>query len=153
ESVLSYINYPTKFDSSQAQAALEGTGIAVPPLETYAGKLWDYWARHLDPELFKDRSLSGAIGGRVVMITGASSGIGKETASKAAAAGATGLLVARSADKLAELREQIERDGGLAHIHQCDLTSREDIGRMTAEVLAEHGRVDVLVNNAGRSIR
>lgn len=153
EAVLSYINYPTRFDSSQAQAALEGTDISVPPLETYADKLWDYWVRNLDPDLFKDRSLSGAVGGRVVMITGASSGIGKATATKVGAAGATVLLVARSADKLAELKDEIEADGGIAHIHQCDLTSREDIERMLAEVMAQHGRVDVLVNNAGRSIR
>lgn len=153
ESVLSYIHYPTKFDSSQTQAALAGSGINVPPLEAYADKLWDYWVRNLDPELFKDRSLSGAIGDRVVMITGASSGIGKETAAKAAAAGATVLLVARSADKLAETRAQIEAGGGVAHIHQCDLADRADIERMVAEVLAQHGQVDVLVNNAGRSIR
>lgn len=153
ESVLSYVNYPTKFDSSQARAALEGSGITVPPLEAYVDKLWDYWARNLDPDLFKDRSLSGAISGRVVMITGASSGIGKETAAKVAAAGATVLLVARSADKLAATREQIEAAGGVAHIHPCDLSNQADIERMIAEVLDEHGRVDVLVNNAGRSIR
>ena len=76
-SVLVYINYPTDFDSTKAQLALEGTGIAVPPLPSYADKLWDYWERNLDPDLFKDRSLSGAIGGKVVLITGASSGIGK----------------------------------------------------------------------------
>lgn len=153
EAVLSYINYPTRFDSSATEKALEGSGITVPPLESYAYRLWDYWARNLDPELFKDRSLSGAIGGRVVMITGASSGIGKATAIKAAAAGATVLLVARSADKLAELHHEIVEDGGTAQIHQCDLTDRGDIERMLAEVLAEHGQVDVLVNNAGRSIR
>lgn len=153
ESVLTYINYPTKFDSSQTRAALEGTGIAVPPLETYADKVWDYWARNLDPDLFKDRSLSGAVGDKVVMITGASSGIGKETALKVGDAGATVLLVARSADKLADLRAEIVKRGGTAHIHQCDLASNEDIERMAAEVIAEHGGVDVLVNNAGRSIR
>ena len=58
-SVLTYVNYPTQFDSREAQAALEGTDITVPPLETYAGKLWDYWERNLDPDLFKDRSLAG----------------------------------------------------------------------------------------------
>jgi len=72
DSVLNYVNYPTKFDSSNTQAALEGTDIAVPPLEAYADRLWDYWERNLDPDLFKDRSLSGAIGGKRVMITGAS---------------------------------------------------------------------------------
>src|SRR5918994_2296814 len=56
-SVLVYVNYPTSFDSRQAQAALAGTDIRVPPLEAYAGRLWDYWERHLDPDLFRDRTL------------------------------------------------------------------------------------------------
>jgi NAD(P)-dependent dehydrogenase (short-subunit alcohol dehydrogenase family) len=152
-SVLVYINYPTSFDSTNAQRALEGTGISVPPLPSYADRLWDYWERHLDPDLFKDRSLSGAIGGKVVLITGASSGIGKAAALKSAAAGATVLLVARTPEKLEETRAEIDEAGGSAHIHRCDLSDIEDVERMATEVLEEHGRVDVLVNNAGRSIR
>lgn len=151
--VLVYINYPTKFDCSQTLLALEGTGIAVPPLATYADKLWDYWERNLDPDLFKDRSLGGAIGGKVVMITGASSGIGQAAALKVGEAGATVLLVARSADKLEETKAQIEEAGGTAEIFPCDLSDIEDVERMGNEVLLAHGHVDVLVNNAGRSIR
>jgi NAD(P)-dependent dehydrogenase (short-subunit alcohol dehydrogenase family) len=152
-SVLVYINYPTKFDSRDAQAALEGTGISVPPLPSYADKLWDYWERNLDPDLFKDRSLAGAIGGKVVMITGASSGIGKATALKAAAAGAKVLLVARTPEKLEQTKAEIEEAGGEAHIHRCDLSDTDDVERMANEALEQHGRIDVLVNNAGRSIR
>ena len=151
--VLVYVNYPTKFDCSNTLAALEGTDIAVPPLATYSDQLWDYWERNLDPDLFKDRSLGGAIGGKVVMITGASSGIGQAAALKAGAAGAKVLLVARSADKLAELKAEIEEAGGAAEIHPCDLSDTDDIERMASEVLINHGHVDVLVNNAGRSIR
>ena len=69
-SVLVYVNYPTHFDSRQTQAALEGTGIAVPPLEAYADKLWDYWERHLDPDLFRDRTLMGAARGRLGVVGG-----------------------------------------------------------------------------------
>jgi len=152
-SVLVYINYPTSFDSTNTQKALEGTDISVPPLPSYSDKLWDYWERNLDPDLFKDRSLSGAIAGKTVMITGASSGIGKAAAIKAAAAGAKVLLVARSPEKLEETKAEIEEAGGEAHIHPCDLSEIDDIEKMAAEVLAEHGRVDILVNNAGRSIR
>ncbi len=152
-SVLVYINYPTKFDSARTQEALEGTDISVPPLPSYADRLWDYWERNLDPDLFKDRSLSGAIGGKTVLITGASSGIGKAAAVKAAAAGAKVLLVARTPEKLEETKAEITEAGGEAHIHRCDLSDISDVERMAAEVLAEHGRVDVLVNNAGRSIR
>jgi len=151
--VLSYFNYPTHFDSSKAEAALAGSGISVPPLESYADRVWDYWERTLDPDLFKDRSLSAAVRGKVVLITGASSGIGKATAVKAADAGATVLLVARSVEKLEETKREIEAGGGIAHIHRCDLADIEDVERMADEVLAYHGHVDILVNNAGRSIR
>jgi NAD(P)-dependent dehydrogenase (short-subunit alcohol dehydrogenase family) len=151
--VLSYFSYPTHFDSSNAEAALAGSGISVPPLESYADRVWDYWERTLDPDLFKDRSLSAAVRGKVVLITGASSGIGKAAAVKAADAGATVLLVARSVEKLEETKAEIEAAGGVAHIHRCDLADIEDVERMAEEVLAYHGRVDILVNNAGRSIR
>jgi short-subunit dehydrogenase len=151
--VLNYIDYPTRFDSTNAQAALAGSGIEVPPLETYADRVWDYWERNLDPGLFKDRSLSGAVRGKIVLITGASSGIGKAAAVKCADAGATVLLVARSVDKLEETKAEIERAGGVAHIHKCDMSDIEDIERMADEVLTYHGHVDILVNNAGRSIR
>ncbi len=112
---------PTTFDSTKTQKALKGSGIEVPPLESYATRVWDYWERNLDPDLFKDRSLSAAVRGKVVLITGASSGIGKATAVKVADAGATVLLVARSLDKLEETKEEIVAGGGTAHIHQCDL--------------------------------
>jgi NAD(P)-dependent dehydrogenase (short-subunit alcohol dehydrogenase family) len=152
-SVLVYINYPTDFDSTKAQEALEGTGISVPPLPSYAERLWDYWERNLDPDLFKDRSLSGAIGGKVVLITGASSGIGRAAAIRCGEAGAEVLLVARTPEKLEETKAEIEEAGGTAHIHQCDLSDLDDVERMAKEVLDQHERVDILVNNAGRSIR
>src|SRR3954452_9129455 len=152
-SVLVYINYPTDFDSTKTQEALEGTGISVPPLASYAERLWDYWERNLDPDLFKDRSLSGAVRGKTVLITGASSGIGRATAVKCGAAGASVLLVARTPEKLEETKQEIEDQGGTAFIHRADLSDLDDVERMAREVLDEHGRVDVLVNNAGRSIR
>ncbi len=150
---LRWINYPTRFDSTNTQRALEGSGISVPPLETYADRVWDYWERNLDPSLFTDSSLSGAVRGKVILVTGASSGIGKATAVKVADAGATVLLVARSVDKLEETKAEIERGGGVAHIHSCDMSDVEDVERMAEEVLTYHGHVDILVNNAGRSIR
>jgi NAD(P)-dependent dehydrogenase (short-subunit alcohol dehydrogenase family) len=151
--VLNYVNYPTRFDSTNAQAALEGSGIEAPPLETYADRVWDYWERNLDPDLFRDRSLSAAVRGKVILITGASSGIGRATAVKVADAGATVLLVARSVEKLEKTKEEIEAAGGVAHIHRCDMSDMDDVAQMAEEVLAYHGQVDVLVNNAGRSIR
>jgi short-subunit dehydrogenase len=152
-SVLTYVDYPTRFDSLATQEALAGSGIEVPALETYATRVWDYWERNLDPDLFKDRSLAGAVRGKVVLITGASSGIGRATAVKVADAGATVLLVARSVDKLEETKDEIIAAGGVAHIHRCDMADTEDVARMADEVLTYHGHVDILVNNAGRSIR
>jgi NAD(P)-dependent dehydrogenase (short-subunit alcohol dehydrogenase family) len=151
--VLVYVNYPTDFDCSNTLDALAGTDISVPPLAAYADRLWEYWEQNLDPGLPRDRTLTGAVRGRNVMITGASSGIGRATALKVGEAGGRVLLVARSTDKLAELKEEIERTGGLASIHPCDLSDVEDVERMAGEVLEEHGHVDILVNNAGRSIR
>ena len=55
---------------ARPQAALAGTDISVPPLEAYAGKLWDYWERHLDPDLFRDRTLIGAARGRLGLVGG-----------------------------------------------------------------------------------
>ena len=151
--VLSYIDYPSDYDCRDAQEALEGSGIQVPALEGYADKLWDYWERNLDPDLFKDRSLRGAIEGKVVVITGASSGIGRALAGRVGEAGATVVLVARSEEKLQETKAEIEEAGGTAAVHAGDLSDIEECDRLVEEILAEHGRVDVLVNNAGRSIR
>jgi short-subunit dehydrogenase len=141
------------FDARDAQRALSGTGIAVPPLDTYAHSLWDYWERNLDPDLFRDHSLAGAIKGKKVLITGASSGIGKETAYKIGDAGGEVLLVSRTREKLEEVAKEVERRGGTAHVHPADLSDTDDIERMANEVIDEHGGIDILINNAGRSIR
>jgi NAD(P)-dependent dehydrogenase (short-subunit alcohol dehydrogenase family) len=141
------------FDARDTQRALDGTGIAVPPLDSYAGKLWDYWERNLDPALFRDRSLATAIKDKRVLITGASSGIGLETALRIGEAGGTVLLVARTREKLEDVAKQVEAKGGTAHVHPADLSDLEDIERMAQEVIEQHGGVDVLINNAGRSIR
>jgi NAD(P)-dependent dehydrogenase (short-subunit alcohol dehydrogenase family) len=141
------------FDARDTQRALKGTGIAVPPLSTYAPRLWDYWERNLDPDLFRERSLASAIKGKKILITGASSGIGLETALKVGEAGGEVLLVSRTREKLEEVAKQIEEVGGIAHVHPADLSDLDDIDRLAQEVLDEHGGIDVLVNNAGRSIR
>ncbi len=146
-------DFQAKFDARDAQRALSGTGIAVPPLSTYAPQLWDYWERNLDPDLFRERSLAGSISGKRVLITGASSGIGLETALKVGEAGGEVLLVSRTREKLEEVARRVEEAGGVAHVHPADLANLDDIERLAAEVLSEHGGVDVLINNAGRSIR
>ncbi|MBS0438949.1 MAG: SDR family oxidoreductase [Proteobacteria bacterium] len=147
------INYPTRFDCRETERALKGTKIGVPDLNDYAWKLWDYWERHLDPDLFVDHSLSGKVRGRTVLITGGSSGIGKAAALKIAGAGAKVLICARGADELNATCKEIVDAGGVCHTYVADLTDPKSCDELVQKVLAEHKGVDILINNAGRSIR
>jgi len=153
ESVNLFINYPTRYDNRDTERALKGSGISAPSLRDYAPVVWDYWERNLDPDLFLDHSLEGNVKDKVVLITGASSGIGKSSAMRLAGAGAHVLLVARSADKLEETAAEITELGGECTIYQADVSNLEDCDRLVSEVLKDNGFVDILVNNAGRSIR
>lgn len=160
ESALQFLTYPTRYANDDTMAALAGSGLEVPDLESYAQLLWDYWENHLDPErdereraLKPSVSLEEAVSGKVVMITGATSGIGKATALKLARAGATVLVIARTPEKLSETLDEIGKIGGKAKAYQCDVSDMEECQRLVQEVLADFGHVDVLVNNAGRSIR
>ena len=89
------------------------------------------------------------IEGKVVLVTGASSGIGAETARYLAAAGARVLMGARRVDRLAELAEEIRNAGGTAIYRALDVTSRAANTAFVDAALAEFGQVDVIVNNAG----
>ncbi|HZQ60916.1 MAG TPA: SDR family oxidoreductase, partial [Casimicrobiaceae bacterium] len=151
--VFQFINWPTRYDSREATRALKGSGIAVPHVETYAAKLWDYWERNLDPDLFIDRSLAGRVRDKVVVVTGSSSGIGRATALKLADAGAHVILVARGEEKLLETKREIETAGGKASIYTADISDMASCDALVARVIAAHGGCDYLINNAGRSIR
>jgi NAD(P)-dependent dehydrogenase (short-subunit alcohol dehydrogenase family) len=153
EEVIEHIGFTAQFDTRDTERALAGSGISVPELDSYADRLWDYWERNLDPDLFKDRSFEHAINGRTVLITGASSGIGRSTAIKVAAAGGIPLLVARGVEKLEEVKAEIEAAGGAAHVYPTDLTDMEALEELRDRVLADHPTIDMIVNNAGRSIR
>ncbi len=151
--VLEFINYPTKFDSRETERALKGSNISVPPLEDYAWRLWDYWERHLDPDLFIDRSLRGHVKGKVVAVTGGSSGIGFATVIMMAKAGAKVAIVARDKEKLEETVKEIRDAGGQAWSYSADLAEIDACDRVVKEIQEELGPIDILVNNAGRSIR
>jgi NAD(P)-dependent dehydrogenase (short-subunit alcohol dehydrogenase family) len=151
--VFQFVNWPTRYDNREAIKALKGSGISVPDLETYAWVLWDYWERHLDPDLFIDRSLSGRVRDKVIVVTGASSGIGRATALKLAEAGARVILVARGEEKLLETKAEIDAAGGQAFICTADISDMASCDALVARVVKEHGGADYLVNNAGRSIR
>ncbi len=154
--MFTFLNYPTRFDRRETDAALEGTGIACPNLHDYAWVLWDYWERHLDPALFVDRSLKGTVGGKVVLITGGSSGIGLSAACRFAEAGAITIICARGEDKLAEAVKEIKASAGKdakVFSYSVDIADEAGCAEFVKTLHEQHGGVDFLINNAGRSIR
>ncbi len=163
DDILTFVNYPTRFDARETTAALRGSGINVPRLEDYAYRLWDYWERNLDPDLFIDRTLKGQVQGKVVLVTGGSSGIGLAAAHKLAQAGAITVIVGREQEKLDAAKKEIDTalkakngaatKGGQVVTFSADLASLESCDAMVAWLIDNYGGVDVLINNAGRSIR
>jgi NAD(P)-dependent dehydrogenase (short-subunit alcohol dehydrogenase family) len=153
DDMLTFVNYPTRFDCRDMQAALKGTGIVCPKLPDYAWRLWDYWERHLDPALHIDRSLRGTVGGKVVLVTGGSSGIGLAAAHKFAEAGAITLICGRDQAKLDEACKEAKARGYRFVAYAVDIADMADCDRFIQLLEANHGGVDFLINNAGRSIR
>ncbi len=153
EDMMTFVNYPTRFDRRETDKALAGSGIECPNLNDYAWRLWDYWERHLDPDLFIDRSLKGTVGGKVVLVTGGSSGIGLATAHKFAEAGATTIICGRDQDKLDEACKEAKAKGYQFIAYQADIADMADCDRFNQLLIQNHGGVDFLINNAGRSIR
>jgi len=153
EDMMNFVNYPTRFDCRETQAALKGSGIECPNLKDYAWRLWDYWERHLDPDLHIDRSLKGTVAGKVVLVTGGSSGIGLAAAHKFAEAGAITLICGRDQDKLDEACKEAKDKGYQFIAYAADIADMADADRFVQLLIANHGGVDFLINNAGRSIR
>jgi NAD(P)-dependent dehydrogenase (short-subunit alcohol dehydrogenase family) len=151
--VLGYAFSRAVFDDRNTRAALKGSGIKCPEIGSYARVLWEFWEQYLDLSFKTSARTARALSGKVVMVTGASSGIGFAAAKKLAAAGARVILVARAQDKLAEAQKIIARMGGESFVYSCDLADLPSIDTMAAAVLRDFGHVDVLINNAGRSIR
>ncbi|TWG96962.1 thioester reductase-like protein [Nocardioides sp. J9] len=150
---LAHSSFAPVFESRTTEKALAGSGISVPPLETYVRTLWSYWEEHLDDSVGRDPKARAALKGKTVVITGASSGIGKVVALKVAQAGGIPVLVARGKEKLEETRAVIEARGGQAHVFPCDLSDLEAIDRLCEQLVADLPSVDYVINNAGRSIR
>ncbi len=154
DEVLEHLDLVPTFDTRQAERALAGSEWEHPPaLREYAVHLWDYWEREMDPSISRGRTLGQAIKGKRILITGASSGIGRATAIKVAAAGGVPLLVARNVEKLEETRAEIVAAGGVAYVYAADISDMDEIDRLIERVKHDHRYVDMLVNNAGRSIR
>ncbi len=144
---------PLGFDYAETQRVLEPAGIEVPRLETYAGALWDYWERHLDPDIVNGGTLRKHVEGNIVLITGGSSGIGKAAAFRLAEAGAVTIILARDPHKLEAAKQEAESRGLKLITYAGDITDPEQCAEVLRTILKNHGAVDILINNAGRSIR
>lgn len=145
-------NRRVRYDTTNLQAAL-GDALPCPRQEDYLPVLWDHWRRHLDPDRDEVARRRRAVRGKTVLVTGASSGIGRALAKQCGELGARVLVLARREDELAALAEEITTAGGTAWAYPVDLTDFEAVDRTLADIHATHGAVDVLVNNAARSIR
>ncbi|MDL5160535.1 SDR family oxidoreductase [Actinomycetospora termitidis] len=153
--VLPHLTFPCVYAAEQTVQALDG--FQPPEFGDYAPVLVRYWREHLDPNRARRDRPGPPLLGRRVVITGASSGIGRETAIRVARNGGVPLLVARRSDELEEVKAEIEREGGQAHAYSCDITDAESVDATVKSMLADHAGpdtgIDMLVNNAGRSIR
>ena len=152
--VVPHLTFPSTFSAKATRRELHALGVAAPPeLSTYAPVLWEYWSQRLDPLKARRRNPGGMLAGRTVAVTGASSGIGREVALAVARKGGIPLLLARRVHELELVRDEIVAAGGRADVYSVDLTDAESIEACVKQMLADHGAVDMLVNNAGRSIR
>ncbi len=151
--ILDVVDRAPTFTSEHTDAALHGLGIRVPDFAAYAPQLWRYWAEHLDPNRARRDDPAGPLVGKHVVITGASSGIGRASAIAVAGRGATVFALARNAEALDDLIAEIRAAGGDAHAFTCDVTDSSAVEHTVKDILGRFGHVDYLVNNAGRSIR
>lgn len=153
ESVVGYISMQCEWDDSDAREVLADSGLRCPRFGSYAWRLWDYWVRFMDRSLDKKKALRDEVSGKTVLITGSSDGIGLTLAKRLAKENAHVILVARNLDKLREVKREVEAEGGSASVYAADLSEEASTNAMIAAVIKDHGDIDVLVNNAGRSIR
>jgi NAD(P)-dependent dehydrogenase (short-subunit alcohol dehydrogenase family) len=153
DDLMQFINYPTRFDNRDAAAALKGSGISCPRLEDYADRIWDYWERNLDPDLLIDKTLRGQVAGKVVLVTGGSSGIGLAAAHKLAEVGAITIICGRDEGKLEHAKKEIQGRGYDVITYAADVSDMAECDRLAQTLIENHGGVEILINNAGRSIR
>ncbi|MCH9666958.1 MAG: SDR family oxidoreductase [Actinomycetia bacterium] len=151
--ILDVVELAPTFTCERTQKALQSSGIDVPEFASYASLLWRYWSEHLDPNRARRDNPAGPLVGKQVIITGASSGIGRASAIAVAERGATVFALARNAEALDGLIAEIRSAGGDAHAFTCDVTDSTAVEHTVKDILGRFGHVDYLVNNAGRSIR
>ena len=137
---LPHVAFTSTFDDSGTQAALEGTGIAAPAAAAVRRRsLWRYWEEHLDRDRARRPRPGGPLAGRRVVITGASSGIGRAAALQVAQP--RGRAAARGPARPRRSRRCRPRSssaGGQAWVYSCDLTDDESVDTLVKQLLADH---------------
>ncbi len=151
--IFDVVDLKPTFVSDETRTMLRDNGIEPPEFADYAPRLWRYWAERLDPDRARRDDPAGPLAGRHVIITGASSGIGRASAIAVAERGGRVFALARNADALDELVAEIRAKGGDAHAFTCDVTDSASVEHTVKDILGRFDHVDYLVNNAGRSIR
>ncbi|WOC12348.1 SDR family oxidoreductase [Gordonia sp. MP11Mi] len=158
--VLDAVSFSADFRADTTSRTLDGLGVSLPAFADYAPTIWNYWRDRLDTRTNRRPSPDGPLDGRNIVITGGSSGIGKATAAMCVARGANVSIVARNPAHLtsteAELLAVAPKPGisrGSVHAYPCDVADETACRELIARIIAEQGHVDVLVNNAGHSIR
>ncbi|MFT3714626.1 MAG: SDR family oxidoreductase [Gordonia sp. (in: high G+C Gram-positive bacteria)] len=158
--MLDVVSLPVDFRADTTTRVLGSLGVTLPDFDGYVPRLWTYWREHLNPARYRRRDPRGPLVGKNIVITGGSSGIGKATARMCVERGANVMLVARDAEKLAETVDELSgetpKDGlplGAAYAYPADLADESAAQTLVKAIIAEHDHIDVLVNNAGRSIR
>ncbi|GAB2728735.1 SDR family oxidoreductase [Nocardia thraciensis] len=149
--VAPHVSFESEFISDSTRSRLRG--LPVPSFDSYAARLWEYWSAHLDPDRARRGESGDPLRGRIVLITGASSGIGLATAHAVARRGATVLMVARNLDELEAAAAAVRAESGAAQAYSCDITDEKAVELLVKQVLADHHHIDYAVNNADRSIR
>lgn len=144
---------PARQNSAAEETTKASVLFRTPKLLPHIKRARDHWRWNVKSLLHSNNALIERVNNKVVLLTGASSGIGAEVAHRLAFAGATVILVARSADKLEAIADDIRQAGGRAFAYPANLADGEDCDRVCQLVLKEHDHVDILINNAGRSIR
>jgi NAD(P)-dependent dehydrogenase (short-subunit alcohol dehydrogenase family) len=152
--VLPHSTFRPVFSTARTREVLAALGVTGPPeFGQYAPVLVDFWRKNLDPLRARRKQAGSPLSGRTVAVTGASSGIGREVALKVAARGGIPLLLARRTPELEAVKAEIEAKGGTAAVYSVDLSEAESVDACVKQMLADHDGIDMLVNNAGRSIR
>ncbi len=151
--LLGYLGHSTEYACDETLRALAGSGVELPPLESYAERLWHFWERHLSTMPVRSPLLSRAVDGKRVLIAHARGAIETSLALRLAASGATLVLLDSNAAAVEELRGQIVRTGARAYGYLADPSSSADRTAALARILEEHGGADIVICGSTGSLR